>query len=127
MTLPPAKPSSITSMKRVLGVKSDFTDGRSTPFSRNTSSVSPFSFAMYGLVKMSPCVCTSAIATRLAPPNTFSYSRYTFMYGCWSGTILLKPASTARRDAESGEERGENREHDEPRPAVAEDDPETRR
>ena len=56
---------------------------------------------MYSLLKMSPSFCTSAIATRLAPPNTFSYSRYTFMYGCVSGTILLKPASTTRREAEA--------------------------
>ncbi len=75
ITLPPAKPSSITSMKRVLGVKSDFTLGRSTPFRRNTSSVRPFSLAMYWRVKMSPSFCTSAIAMRFAPPNTFSYSR----------------------------------------------------
>src|SRR5690349_4032082 len=46
-----------------------------------------------------PC-CTSASATRLAPPNTFSYSRYTFMYSCFNGTILLKPASTTMREAE---------------------------
>ncbi len=72
MTLPPANPSSITSMKRVLGVKSDLTDGRSTPFSRKTSSVSAFSFAMYSLLKMSPSFCTRAMATRFAPPNTFS-------------------------------------------------------
>jgi hypothetical protein len=66
-------------MKRVFGVKSDFTVGRSTPFSRNTSSVSAFSLAMYAGVKMSPPFCTRAMAMRLAPPNTFSYSRYTFM------------------------------------------------
>src|SRR5258706_7104802 len=50
---------------------------------------------------MSPSFCTRARATRLAPPKTFSYSRYTFMYSCLSGTILLKPASTARREAEA--------------------------
>ncbi len=62
-------------MKRVFGVKSDFTVARSTPFSRNTSSVRALSFAMYCFVKMSPSFCTSAIAMRLAPPKTFSYSR----------------------------------------------------
>ena len=72
MTLPPAKPSSITSMKRVLGVKSDLTEGRSTPFSRKTSSVRAFSLPMYSLLKMSPSFCTMAMATRLAPPKTFS-------------------------------------------------------
>ncbi len=72
MTLPPEKPSSMTSMKRVFGVKSDFTDGRSTPFSRNTSSVRAFSLAMYSLLKMSPSFWTMATTTRLAPPNTFS-------------------------------------------------------
>jgi hypothetical protein len=50
ITLPPEKPSSITSMKRVLGVKSDFTEGRSTPFSRKTSLVSAFSFCMNSLL-----------------------------------------------------------------------------
>ena len=79
ITLPPEKPSSITSMKRVFGVKSDFTVGRSTPFSRKTSSVRAFSCSMYSLSNMSPSVLMSAMAMRLAPPNTFSYSRYTFM------------------------------------------------
>ncbi len=75
ITLPPEKPSSITSMKRVFGVKSDFTVGRSTPCSRKTSSVSAFSASMYSLSKMSPSLRTRAIAIRFAPPNTFSYSR----------------------------------------------------
>jgi hypothetical protein len=71
ITLPPAKPSSITSMKRVLGVNSDLAEGRSTPFSRKTSSVRPFSLAMNSLLKMSPSFCTSAMATRLALPKSF--------------------------------------------------------
>src|SRR5687767_4195462 len=50
---------------------------------------------------MSPSFCTMARATRFALPKTFSYSRYTFMYSCLSGTILLKPASTTRREAET--------------------------
>src|SRR5688572_8507874 len=50
---------------------------------------------------MSPSFWTMAIATRLALPKTFSYSRYTFMYSCFNGTILLKPASTTMREAEA--------------------------
>src|SRR5688572_16977976 len=50
---------------------------------------------------MSPSFWTMAIATRLALPKTFSYSRYTFMYSCFSGTILLKPASTTMREADA--------------------------
>ena len=93
MTLPPAKPSSTISTKRTLGVKIDRTLARSTPGMKNTWFVIFSKFSKNFGVKISPSRDTSATSTRLAPPNSFSYSRKVCMYSCLSGSCFLKPVS----------------------------------
>ena len=72
ITLPPAKPSSTTSVKRTFGVKMERTRASSIASSAMMSLVIFSIVCMNGTLNMLPLRSITATSTRLAPPNSAS-------------------------------------------------------